>query len=94
MAPPSAIDVEAVTDTTGVTFPDPFKLPLKVNEIYGRRKKSGKAQWGTAAPSNSDQFKWDAGQKKNKAKRWDRKRTTQVTVFGPRAKALYRSHER
>lgn len=73
MPPPSAIEVEAITDTEGYAVPDPFSLPLKVNEIRNRRKIHQKSQWGVAAPSSSDQFKHSPGLKnKPKAKRWDR----------------------
>jgi aromatic amino acid aminotransferase I len=73
MAPPGPIEVEAVSDTQGHTIRDPFTLPLKVNDIYGRRKKAEKSQWGAAASSNSSQFKSHTSLKsKPKAKRWDR----------------------
>jgi aromatic amino acid aminotransferase I len=73
MSPPCAIEVEAITDTEGYTVPDPFFLPLKVNEIRNRRKIHQRSQWGVAAPSSSDQFKHIPGLKnKPKAKRWDR----------------------
>lgn len=73
MSPPGAIEVEAITDTEGYAVPNPFSLPLKVNEIRNRRKIYQKSQWGVAAPSSSDQFKHSSGLKsKPKAKRWDR----------------------
>ncbi|KAF1992113.1 aromatic amino acid aminotransferase 1 [Aulographum hederae CBS 113979] len=73
MSPPSAIDidVEAVTDTQGITIPDPLQLPLRANEIFGRRKKTEKSQWGVAAPSSSAKFKADVGSGKPMARRWD-----------------------
>jgi aromatic amino acid aminotransferase I len=62
-----------------VTLPDPFSRSIKANEIHGRRKKTEKAQWGTAAPSFSAQFKNSSSLKsKPKAKRWDRKYLTPV----------------
>lgn len=66
-------EVEAVTDTTGVTIPDPLSAPLQINQIYGRRKKALKSQWGIAAPSTSDQFKSVSLKSKPKSKRWDSK---------------------
>ena len=73
MSPPSAIEVEAITDTQGVTVPDPFLIPVKVNEVRGRRKIHAKSQWGVAAHATSDQFKHSSGLKnKPMAKRWDR----------------------
>jgi aromatic amino acid aminotransferase I len=71
MAPPAAIEVEAVTDTTGVTLPDPLSAPIHSNEILGRRKKSGQ-QWGIAAPSDSKSFRFRSYEGMPKAKRWDR----------------------
>jgi aromatic amino acid aminotransferase I len=53
MAPPSAIDIEAVRDTEGIPFPD----PLTVNGVAGRRLKAGKLVAGTAAYTSSDFFK-------------------------------------
>jgi aromatic amino acid aminotransferase I len=73
MAPPSAIEVEAVTDTTGVTLPDPLAADVKSNEIYGRRKKTDKRQWGVAAPADSANFRHKSYEHKPLAKRWDRK---------------------
>lgn len=72
MAPPSAIEVEAVTDTTGITLPNPLNVALKSNEISGRRRKADKSQWGTAAPSTSASFRHDDYSDRPKAKRWDR----------------------
>ena len=71
--PPAAIEeVEALTDTEGTANLDPFLLPLKVNQIDGRRKKYEKSQWGTAASSCSAQFKSSTPFKnKPRAKRWD-----------------------
>jgi aromatic amino acid aminotransferase I / 2-aminoadipate transaminase len=70
--PPAAIEVEALTDTEGTTTLDPFALPLKVNQVHGRRKKQDKAKWGVAAPSSSAQFKSTTSLKnKPKSKRWD-----------------------
>ncbi|KAF2186864.1 PLP-dependent transferase [Zopfia rhizophila CBS 207.26] len=71
MAPPSAIAVEAVTDTSGVTLPDPLSASVKSNEIYGRRRKTDKSQWGVAAPSDSVNFRYHSHDHKPKAKRWD-----------------------
>ncbi|KAF2786405.1 aromatic amino acid aminotransferase 1 [Melanomma pulvis-pyrius CBS 109.77] len=71
MAPPSAIEVQAVTDTSGVTIPDPLSAPVKSNEINGRRKKTVKGQWGTAAPADSVNFRQRSHEHKPKARRWD-----------------------
>lgn len=74
--PPSAIDnTEAVTDTSAVTIPDPLQVPLKINDIHGRRRKAEKAQWGVAAPASSERFKGDTRADKPRAKRWDREST-------------------
>ena len=73
MSPPAAIEVEAVTDTTAVTVPDPFAAPLKANELSGRRRKTEKSQWGVAAPCNSANFQLQKHGHKPMAKRWDRK---------------------
>lgn len=72
MAPPAAIEVEAVTDTTGVTLPNPLSAPVKSNEINGRRRKTDKSQWGVAAPSDTANFRHKSYDHKPKAKRWDR----------------------
>jgi aromatic amino acid aminotransferase I len=72
MAPPSAIEVEAVTDTSGVTIPNPLMAPIKSNDILGRRTKADKRQWGVAAPSDTSKFRLGNYEGKPKAKRWDR----------------------
>jgi hypothetical protein len=72
MAPPGALEALAVTDTQGITIPDPLSAPLKINEMYGRRKVPAKSQWGVAAPSTSDQFKLQNNDGKPMAKKWDR----------------------
>lgn len=53
MAPPSAIDIEAVRDTEAIVLPK----PLTVNGVSARRLKAGKLVAGTAAYSDSDFFK-------------------------------------
>jgi aromatic amino acid aminotransferase I len=74
MVPPAAIEVQAVTDTQAITIPEPYLLPQKINEAYGRRDNLNKSQWGTAAHASSAQFKsLSACKGKPKAKRWDRK---------------------
>jgi aromatic amino acid aminotransferase I len=73
MAPPGAIEVEAVSDTTGVTLPDPLTAPIpKNNDVAGRRRKADKSQWGVAAPANSATFRQRSYEGLPKAKRWDR----------------------
>jgi aromatic amino acid aminotransferase I len=76
MVPPSAIEVEGVTDTQGITLPEPTTLPLRINDVHGRRKTSGdntKGGWGVAAPCTSAQFKFPglSTKRRLKAKRWD-----------------------
>ncbi|TVY13197.1 Aromatic amino acid aminotransferase [Lachnellula arida] len=66
MAPPTAIDIEGVTDTQAIVLPD----PLTINGVSARRTKAGKFVAGTAAFTSSDQFKSDTSGKP-KAKRWD-----------------------
>ncbi|KAI9698444.1 MAG: Aromatic/aminoadipate aminotransferase 1 [Candelina mexicana] len=68
MAPPSAIEVEAISDTTAIVFPD----PLTVNGVSSRRAKAGMLNGGVAASTNSDLFKSPSNRTKPKAKRWDR----------------------
>jgi len=53
MAPPTAIDIEGVTDTQAIVLPD----PLTVNGVSARRAKAGKFSYGTAAFTSSDFFK-------------------------------------
>lgn len=73
MSPPSAIEVQAVTDTTGVTLPNPLTAPPKINDMYGRRKAQLNSQWGVAAASTSESFRLRDHSHKPMAKRWDRK---------------------
>lgn len=72
MAPPGAIEVEAITDTQGVTLPNPLTAPVKENDIYGRRRKTEKSAWGIAAPTDSDKYRQQNYDDKPMAKRWDR----------------------
>ncbi|KAF2099648.1 PLP-dependent transferase [Rhizodiscina lignyota] len=65
------LEVEAVTDTEGVTIPNPLLQPLKINEINGRRKRAEDSQWVVAAPSNTSSFKLHSSKGKPKARRWD-----------------------
>ncbi|KAF2132724.1 aromatic amino acid aminotransferase 1 [Dothidotthia symphoricarpi CBS 119687] len=71
MAPPSAIEVSAVSDTSGVTIPNPLTASVESNEIHGRRIKVNKGQWGVAAPSNTANFRLKSHDHKPKARRWD-----------------------
>ena len=61
MAPPSAIDVQSVSDNQVATFAG----PLSVNGVYGRRAKAPKMSGGLAAHASSDMFKspvsWNFG---------------------------------
>jgi aromatic amino acid aminotransferase I len=72
MAPPSAIEVTAESDTSGFTLPNPLTAPVQSNEIHGRRKKTNKAQWGTAAPADTANFRLRSHSHKPMAKKWDR----------------------
>ncbi|KAF1840037.1 aromatic amino acid aminotransferase 1 [Cucurbitaria berberidis CBS 394.84] len=71
MAPPSAIEVSAVTDTSGIIIPDPLTAPVQSNEILGRRNKTNRSQWGVAAPSNTANFRLKSYDHRPKAKRWE-----------------------
>lgn len=68
MAPPTAIDVHADSDTSAIVLPN----PLDINGITENRKKAGKLMAGVAAYSDSDHFKSPWTHTKPKAKRWDR----------------------
>ena len=72
MSPPSAVEVSAVSDTSGVTIPNPLSAPVQSNEIHGRRKKTTAAQWGVAAPSDTANFRLKSHDHKPKAKQWSR----------------------
>jgi aromatic amino acid aminotransferase I len=76
MSPPSAIEVSAVSDTSGVTIPNPLSAPVQTNEVNGRRRKTNAAQWGVAAPSDTANFRLRSHDHKPKAKKWSR-------VFSP-----------
>jgi aromatic amino acid aminotransferase I len=69
MAPPSAVDVQAIDDTTAVTIPN----HLTLQDVSKRREANGRLVAGVAAVANVEQFK---GEKqhlhKPRAKRWDR----------------------
>ncbi len=80
MAPPSAIEVSAVSDTTGVTLPNPLTVPVQSNEIRGRRRKTNAAQWGVAAPSDTANFRLNSYDHKPKAKRWNRMLSCKVII--------------
>jgi hypothetical protein len=53
MSPPSAIDVQAITDTESILLPS----SLTSQGIAARRAKAGKLVAGTAAFTSSDNFK-------------------------------------
>jgi aromatic amino acid aminotransferase I len=72
MAPPSAIEVSAETDTSGITIPNPLTAPITSNDIFGRRKKALQSQWGIAAASDTANFRQKSYENKPKAKRWER----------------------
>ncbi|KAL8711918.1 MAG: hypothetical protein Q9225_007033 [Loekoesia sp. 1 TL-2023] len=66
MSPPSAIDVEAVTDTQAATFIE----RLSINGVQARRSKHPPVSTAIAAHASSDMFK-SPGHGKPNAKRWD-----------------------
>lgn len=53
MVPPTAIDVQAATDTQAATFYD----KLSVNGVAARRSNAPAISGGLAAPASSDMFK-------------------------------------
>jgi aromatic amino acid aminotransferase I len=53
MAPPSAMNIEAVTDTQAIAIPE----ALTPKGVHVRRAKSGRLIAGTAAHTTSDFFK-------------------------------------
>lgn len=77
---PHNVEVEAITDTTGVPLPDPLTAAIPINDIRGRRKKAEKTTWGVAAPASSERFKSYSHTHKPKAKRWDRKSVAHQTL--------------
>ncbi|KUJ23980.1 PLP-dependent transferase [Mollisia scopiformis] len=80
MAPPSAIDIEGVTDTEAIAIPD----PLSINGIASQRLKAGRLIAGTAAGTSSSQFK-SPTIGKPKAKRWDHYLTVESKSRHPSA---------
>ena len=70
MSPPSAVEVSAISDTSGVTIPNPLSAPVQSNEIHGRRKKTAASQWGVAAPADTTNFRLKSHGHKPKAKQW------------------------
>ncbi|KAF2675222.1 PLP-dependent transferase [Microthyrium microscopicum] len=74
MAPPAAIEVEAMTDTQSISQSTPTTFPHKTESFYRRRAPTDnepKSQWGTAAPATSAQFKHSSTKGKPLARRWD-----------------------
>ena len=79
MSPPIALDVtvEGVTDTSGVTIPDPILMNgdsnpvFTIDDVLPHRQKSAKMPAGVAPFGSSDMFKSKACFKKPKSKRWD-----------------------
>lgn len=71
MAPPAMdFDVRAVTDTTGITIPN----PLSIHGIPKRRTAAGKMNAGVAAMADVESFKGSMQHgHKPLAKRWDSK---------------------
>ncbi|KAL8894740.1 MAG: hypothetical protein Q9192_004083 [Flavoplaca navasiana] len=66
MSPPSALAVQAATDTQAATFID----RLSLNGVSARRRKAPPVSTGLATYASSDMFK-SPGYGKPKAKRWD-----------------------
>ena len=69
MAPPIAVSVEADSDTSAVTIPN----PLTLESVAKRRAAQGKLLAGVAATADTAAFKGFAHDHKPRAKRWDRK---------------------
>ena len=57
MVPPTALDVQAITDTQIATFSD----GLSVNGVAARRSKAPAISGGIAAHASSDMFKSPVG---------------------------------
>ncbi|KAL8745086.1 MAG: hypothetical protein Q9190_002733 [Brigantiaea leucoxantha] len=66
MSPPSALDVEAVSDTQAVSFVE----RLNVDGVAARRNKAPPVATGVAAYATSEMFK-SPGHGKPKAKNWN-----------------------
>ncbi|MCJ1378163.1 Aromatic/aminoadipate aminotransferase 1 [Xylographa soralifera] len=80
MAPPTAIDLQSVTDTQVATISG----PLSVNGVPARRNKAPKMDGGLVAASSSEMFK-GPGYGKPKAKRWDHRLNEESTSRKPTA---------
>ncbi|KZF26145.1 PLP-dependent transferase [Xylona heveae TC161] len=74
MAPPSAVDIEGVTDTSAVVVTE----PLTVNGVPVKRAKSGKLVAGVAAGTSSDFFKSTSCQFKPKSKNFEHRLTEEA----------------
>ncbi|KAL9608191.1 MAG: hypothetical protein Q9167_006969 [Letrouitia subvulpina] len=70
MSPPSAIAVEAITDTQAASFVE----RLSINGVAARRSKAPAVSTGIVAHASSDMFK-SPGYGKPKAKTWDHRLT-------------------
>lgn len=53
MAPHAQVDLESLTDTQSIPFPD----PLTINDVSAKRANESKMVAGVAAWSSSDLFK-------------------------------------
>lgn len=73
MAPPPPAAIDDAPSTTPASHGGVTDGPMRLEDIYARRKKSDKSQWGIAAPSRSELFKAYSHTHKPKAKRWDSK---------------------
>lgn len=79
MSPPIALDVEVegLTDTSGITVPDPMSMKRDIHPIFTidhvlpHREKSAKMPAGVAPFGSSDMFKSKGCFSKPRAKRWD-----------------------
>ncbi|KAI9662374.1 MAG: Aromatic/aminoadipate aminotransferase 1 [Bathelium mastoideum] len=67
MAPPGAISLEAISDTSAVVIPN----PLMLDDVDKRRTTQGKMVAGTAATADTELFKGSGHDHKPRAKRWN-----------------------
>ena len=79
MAPHASrdVEVEGVTDTTGVTIPDPVlnngntRPVFTIDDVLPHRNKSAPMPSGVAAFASAEMFKSKGAFRKPKSKRWD-----------------------
>lgn len=73
MTPPPPAAIEEIPSAAPASNGGVTDGPMRLEDIYSRRKKTDKSQWGTAAPSRSENFKAYSHSHKPKAKKWDSK---------------------